>query len=140
MANSDTVKAITANLTAILEGLGFKIEDLSVDPSMSSTPICVVLYEGEDFGASHGEKPDYNEIKYALRINLSDKYPSTTRDKIADWCHRVRQNVSVAALNTGALASSLLVSRVDHDGYEITSYDPPVTRIEYRLRVTYRET
>ena len=82
MANSDTIKAITANLTAILDGLCFKIEDLSADPSMSSSPVCVVLYSGEDFGAGHGERPLYNEIRYSLEVRFSDKHPATSREKI----------------------------------------------------------
>lgn len=139
MANSDTVKAITANLTAILAGLGFKIEDLSVDPSMTSSPVCVVLCNGEDFGAGHGERPLYNEIRYSIEIRFSDKYPATSRDKIAEWAHKIRDNVKVATLNTGSLAASKLVSWVNHEGYDV-EYSPPVTQIEYRLRVRYRET
>ena len=138
MASSDTIKAITANLTAILDGLGFKIEDLSTDPSMSSSPVCVVLHNGEDFGAGHGERPLYNEIRYSLEVRFSDKYPTTSRDKIAEWAHKIRDAVKVAALNTGSLAASKLVSWVDHEGYEV-EYAPPVTQIEYRLRVRYRE-
>jgi len=138
MANSDTIKAITANLTAILDGLGFKIEDLSADPSMSSSPVCVVLYSGEDFGAGHGERPLYNEIRYSLEVRFSDKHPATSRDKIADWAHKIRENVHVSALNTGALAVSKLVSWVNHDGYDV-EYSPPVTQIECRLKIRYRE-
>ncbi len=139
MANSDTVKAIATNLTAILNGLGFKIEDLSADPAMSSSPVCVVLHSGEDFGAGHGERPLYNEIRYSLEVRFSDKYPATSRDKIAEWAHKIRANVNVAALNTGALAASKLVSRVDHEGYDV-EYAPPITQIEYRLKIRYRET
>ncbi len=138
MANSDTVKTITANLAAILAGLGFKVEDLSVNPSMSSSPVCVVLCNGEDFGAGHGERPLYNEIRYSLDVRFADKYPATSRDKIAEWAHKIRDNVKVAAINTGALAASKLVSWVNHDGYDV-DYSPPVTQIEYRLKIRYRE-
>ncbi len=138
MANSDTVKAITANLTSVLEGLGFKIEDLSSDPSMASTPACEVLYEGEDFEYGHGQKPLYNEIRYLLKVLLNDPRPGTSRDKYAQYVHGIREAVTVNALNTGALAASKLVSLVNTT--EVTvAYEPPVSTIDYRLNVRYRE-
>lgn len=138
MANSDTVKAITANLTAILESLGFKVEDLSVDPSMASTPVCVVLYEGEDFEYGHGQKPLYNEIRYLLKVMLNDPRPVTSRDKYAQYVHAIREAVTVNALNTGALASSKLVSLVNTTEVTVV-YEPPVSTIDYRLNVRYKE-
>lgn len=138
MANSDTVKAITANLADILAGLGFKIEDLSVDPSMTAMPVCVILYEGEEFEYGHGQKPLYNEIKYLLKVMLSDPKPGTSRDKYAEHVHAIREAVTVNALNTGALADTKLVSLVNTTDVAIT-YEPPVSTIDYRLNIRYRE-
>lgn len=138
MANSDTVKAITANLVAILDGLGFKIEDLSVDPSMATSPVCVILYEGEDFAYGHGQKPLYNEVKYLLKLMLSDPKPGTSRDRYAQYVHAIREALTVDALNTGGLASSKLVSLVSTTDVAII-YEPPVSTIDYRMNVRYRE-
>jgi len=138
MANSDTVKTITANLAAILAGLGFKVEDLSVDPSMTTAPVCVILYEGEEFEYGHGQKPLYNEIKYLLKVMLNDPKPGTSRDKYAQHVHAIRDAVTVNALNTGDLATSRLVSLVNTTDVTIT-YEPPVSTIDYRLNVRYRE-
>ena len=138
MTNSDTVKTITANLAAILAGLGFKVEDLSVDPSMTTAPVCVILYEGEEFEYGHGQKPLYNEVKYLLKILLNDPKPGTSRDKYADHVHAIREAVTVNALNTGGLATSKLVSLVNTTDVAIT-YEPPVSTIDYRLNVRYRE-
>ncbi|MBI5885308.1 MAG: hypothetical protein HZB85_01845 [Deltaproteobacteria bacterium] len=138
MANTDTVKAITANLSSILAGLGFKIEDLSTDPSMSATPVCVVLYEGEEFEYGHGQRPLYNEVKYLLKILLNDPKPGTSRDKYAQHVHAIRDAVTVNALNTGDLATSRLVSLVNTTDVAIT-YEPPVSTIDYRMNVRYRE-
>ncbi len=138
MANADTVKAITANLAAILTGLGFKVEDLSFDPSMATTPVCVILYEGEEFEYGHGQRPLYSEVKYLLKILLNDPKPGTSRDKYATWVHAIRDAVTVNALNTGALAASKLVSLVNTTDVAIT-YEPPVSTIDYRLNVRYRE-
>ncbi len=138
MANSDTVKVITANLAAILAGLGFKVEDLSVDPSMTTTPVCVILYEGEDFEYGHGQKPLYNEVKYLLKILLNDSKPGTSRDRYAQYVHAIREAVTVNTLNTGGLAVLKLVSLVNTTDVAIT-YEPPVSTIDYRMNVRYRE-
>lgn len=138
MANSDTVKAAEDNLSAILTAQGFNVEDSSSNKELDSVPLCVISHRGEDFGASHGERPLYNEIRYSLEVRFSDKYPATSRDKVADWAHRIRNNVYVTALNVDSLADSKLVSWVDHEGYDV-EYSPPITQIEYRLRVRYRE-
>lgn len=138
MGNSDTVKAIAANLSSILEGLGLKIEDMSFDPSMSTTPVCVVLYEGEEFGYGHGQKPLYNEVRYLVKVMLSDSKPGSSRDKYATWVHAIRDAMTVNALNTGGLAASKLVSFVATTDVAVT-YDPPIGTIDYRLSVRYRE-
>ena len=55
-----------------------------------------------------------------------------------DWAHRIRDAVTVNALNTGALADSKLVSLVNTTDVAIT-YEPPLSTIDYRLNVRYRE-
>jgi len=138
MANVDTIKAIEDNITTILAVQGFKVEDLSVDPDAGTTPLATIIWEGEDFEYNHGEKPLYNELKYTLAIRFSDKAPATTRDRQAEYAHKLRSNITVAALNTDSLAASKLVSKVSHEGY-VNQYEPPVTRLNYSLRVRYRE-
>ncbi len=138
MATSDTVKAITTNLAAMLTGLGFKVEDLSFDPTMATTPVCVILYEGEEFEYGHGQKPLYSEVKYLLKVMLNDPKPGTSRDKYAEHVHAIREAVTVNALNTGALAASKVVSLVNTTDVAIT-YEPPISTIDYRMNVRYRE-
>lgn len=138
MSNADTVKAIEDNLTSILTTQGFKVEDLSADPDVDTIPLAVILHRGEEFGAAHGERPLYNEINYELEIRLNQKYPSTSRDKIAEWAHKVRENITVNGLNIGTLATTKLVSWVNHNGYDV-NYTPPITSISYKLRIRYRE-
>ncbi|MCL4873855.1 hypothetical protein KJ039_07230 [bacterium] len=139
MSNLDTIKAIEDSLSAIVTAQGFMLEDSSTDKKLETKASCAIRHMGEEFGASHGEHPDHNELKYVLRINFSEPEPGATRDRIAELCHKIRENVKVAALNVGALAASKLVIRVDHEGYDVTGYTPPITEMEYRLRVTYRE-
>lgn len=139
MGNTETIKAITANLTAILTAQGFLIENSSTDKELV-TPLCVIRLTGERFESTHGERPSYNEVRYSLRIAFSDAYPSTSRDKVAEWMHKIRNTVTVPGLNIGGLAASQYVSLVTHDGYNETDYSPPVTELEYNLQVQYRET
>ncbi|MBE7413845.1 MAG: hypothetical protein HS130_00900 [Deltaproteobacteria bacterium] len=137
MSNLDTIKAIEDSLSAIVTAQGFMLEDSSTDKKLETKASCAIRHMGEEFGASHGDTRP-NELKYA-RINFNEPEPGATRDRIAELCHKIRENVKVAALNVGALAASKLVIRVDHEGYDVTGYTPPITEMEYRLRVTYRE-
>lgn len=138
MANEDTVKAIEDNLTAILVAQGFKVEDLSIDPDADTMPLAVLVFEGEEFEYNHGEKPKYNDARYTVAIRYSDKATASARDKAVGYSHSLRANVTVGALNAGDLATSKLVCKVNHDGYEY-DYKPPQAQIAYRLRVRYRE-
>lgn len=138
MANEDTVKAITANLTAILTAQGFKVEDLSVDPDADVTPLVTILGPNEDFEYNHGEKPKYSDLAYTLAVRFSDKHLSTARDRAADYSHKLRDNITVPALNVGSLAASKLVSRTDHT-MEDADYNTPIMRFDYSLSIRYRE-
>lgn len=139
MGNTETIQAITANLTTILTAQGFLIENSSTDKELATAPSCAIRLTGERFESTHGERPSYNEVRYSLRIAFSDAYPSTSRGKIAEWMHKIRNTVTVPGLNIGDLAVSQLVSLVSHDGYNETDYSPPVTELEYNLQVRYRE-
>lgn len=141
MGNADTVKAINANLAAILTAQGFLFEDTSTDRALEDGGVfCALRGPEESFDTTHGQKPSYSEVSYALLIRFSDIAPATTRDKIADWTQKVRAAVTVNALNIGAFSASKLVSRVDHGRSNITEYNPPITEITYPITVRYRET
>jgi len=140
MSNLDTIKAIEDNLSAIILAQGFMLEDSSEDQKRRTKPLCALRHTGEEFGDEYGQKPDYNDIRYTLRISFSDSAPGTTRDKTAEYAHKIRNNVTVNALNVGGLVSSKLIFHVAHEGYSITGEGPPETEMEYRLRIRYRET
>ena len=139
MSNIDTVKAITTNLEGVLTGLGWKLEDLSSDPDVDTTPVCQVLYEGESFEDLYGERPQYNTIAFLVRVVRNRTQPGTSRDAQQEAVHAIRGAVTVAALNAGSLATSKLVNRVAHTGAQV-EYDPPLSILDYRLQVRYRET
>lgn len=138
MGNLDTIKAVEDNITAILLAQNINVEDSFTNETIETDPLAVIKFTGETFGYSNGQKPLYNELRYDVAIRFSDKAPSTSRDRAADYAHRLRDGITVNALNVAALAASKLVSWVSHDGYDVT-YTPPVTQIDYRLTVRYRE-
>lgn len=141
MGNADTVKAINANLMALIAAQGFLLEDSSTDRALEDGGVfCALRGPEESFETTHGQKPSYSDAQYHLLIRFSDKAPATTRDKIAEWTQKVRAAVTVNALNTGALSASKLVCRADHGRYNITAYNPPITEIAYPITVRYRET
>lgn len=138
MADLDTIKAIEDNLTAIITAQGFNFEDSSTDPKVETTPVATLLFRGETFEYAHGQKPIYNELEYEVVVNFNTSATATARDKAAEHGHKLRENITVNALNVGSLAASKLVSRVDHQGYD-AEYNRPVLRVSYRLKIRYRE-
>ena len=138
MPNLNTVNAITANLKAILEALGLKVEDLTYDPDADSTPLCQLDYTGERFGRNHGQGPLYNNIGFDLTILFRKSDPDTSRTEQATWIHKIRDAVTVDALNVDDLAASKLVSLVAHLDVDV-EYRSPMTQITYELHVRYRE-
>ena len=133
-----TVKAIMSNLETIVESIGYELEDMSVDPSLESNAVCTVVYEGETFGESFGEKPDYNEVSVSLIARRRAQTASAARDYQIDIVHEFRDNVTVAALNTGALATSKLVFWVNHVTAS-TEFEESMLGITYEIEIRYRE-
>lgn len=138
MANSDSVKAITTNITSILTTQGLSVEDISGDPETDTITLAQIHYQGEDFEYAHGMKPLYNEINYLIRMVFNKMSPVLSRDAQAEWIHKVREAITVNALNVGSLATTKLVSLVEHEGADV-EYRPPISTINYKLKVRYRE-
>ncbi|MDH4101734.1 MAG: hypothetical protein OEV28_14310 [Nitrospirota bacterium] len=138
MSNADTVKAIVANVGLILTGLGLKVEDASANPDLTTSAAAQILYESEQFENAFGQKPYYNTAGLVIKISFSDKAPATSRGKQVDWVHGLRDAITVNTLNVNALVASKLVSAALHNGAQVT-YDAPVTTIDYKLDVRYRE-
>ncbi len=78
---ADTVKAIEDNLSAVLTAQGFNVEDSSSNKELDSVPLCVIRHMGEDFGASHGERPSTTRFGTRSRSGsrTSTRQPAGTR-------------------------------------------------------------
>ena len=139
MGNAATVQAIEDNLTAILIAQGFKVEDLSTDPDADVTPLVVILFEGETFEETSGQRGSYNTVRFTLAVRFSDKATASARDRSVTYAQLIRKNVTVNNLNVNTLADSKLVKLVIHTGYQ-REYATPIVSVDYPIEVTYRET
>lgn len=144
MADLDTIKAITTNLENLLEGLGIRISDKSVAdednaPGIGTSPICNVMYDGEEREYSvGGEKPGYAEAEFTVALGFNSPGLDAARDYQQQWYHAVKDAVTIDALNAGALAASKLVSRVTIGRGEVSRNGPlSIVMLEYKIR--YRE-
>lgn len=139
MADIDTVKSITTNMEAILTSLGMSLEDGSGNPDADS-PLCQILYKGEDFGDLYGEHKEFNDILFLIKIEFNKEYPGISRDKQTKWINNLRKEITINALNVGDISSSELVSFVEHpDGEDSVDYEPPMSEIDYPISVRYGE-
>ncbi len=136
-----TINAITENLRSLLEkeGLHMVRENFGDDrnaPS-SSYPYGVLLYEGEDFEYTHGQRPGYAEAAFRVRLGLRNSdLPAMTVDE-QRWAHRIREAVTVNALNTGSLATVAPVSRVDVRSVKVERKGH-VSRLDCSIVIRYR--
>ncbi len=124
-----TIWAITENIKTILTGLGYVIEDLS-----GGADVCRLYYLGEDFGKTQGERPEYNEAFFEIRVEFRRKSPDLSRDEQEK---RFEGDITVSSLNVGVLSISKLVRRVDHGEPEV-DYEAPVSAVSYPLAIIYR--
>ena len=142
MGNFETVVSITANLTKLLKQQGAKFtleayEDVTKIP-VSILPHGLIQYLGEVFDQEHGQRPSWNEIKFKIRI----VFKSTSADVIIrdqqKWMHKIRDNVTVNAMNIDDLASSKLISWVKIEEGDVDNQVDRST-LECFMLIRYRE-
>lgn len=144
MSNFDTVSSITDNLETVLKKLGINFvrktfADLKDIPA-SSLPLGEMRYSGEIFEYNFGEKPKYAEAGYDLRVVLSERDMRDMMRGQQKWAHLIRDGLTMAALNIGALASSKLISKVSTEAVEAdNSRADGIASLTYRIRIRYRE-
>ena len=142
MADIDTVKSTTDNLQTVLDGLGIKFsretfDDLSKIPA-SLIPFGRIFYLGETFEYTHGQKAEYAEVEFSVQVVLKSR---DAVDRIRDqqvWVHKLRDGLTVNALNIADLATSKLISRVTTESVTINNISD-LSTLDYTIRVRYRE-
>lgn len=141
MPNLDTVQSITDNLVQVLKGAGINTvkKNFNQDPAASDLPLIDVIYDTENLGYDHGQKPLYNDIVFILRMFVKDNSPSLITTEKQRLIHIVRDNVTINALNINELSSSLLVSKVVTGDIDTSLSENDLGIIEYELEIRYRE-
>ncbi len=141
MNRFETLNAITENLRALLakEGLHMARENFGDDKNApsSSYPYAVLMYDGEDFEYTHGQRPGYGEAAFTVRVGLRNSGLQAMTGDEQRWTHRIREAVTVNALNTGLLAAAAPVSRVDTRSVKVERKGH-VSRLDYSIVIRYR--
>ena len=142
MSNFDTVSAITDNLQEALkkQGIHFSksgFDDLGSIPA-SQLPLGRIFYAGESFEYAHGQRPMYGEVEYSVRVLLAEKDPADMMREQQRWTHRVRDAMTIEALNAWELSIGRPVSRVTVAGVSVDN-DRHTASLVLRTVVRYRE-
>jgi hypothetical protein len=142
MANIDTVKSISDNLQTVLEAQGIKFSRKSFEDDdqipASLLPYGEIYYTGEEFEITHSQRPGYADIIYNLRVVLGERNPIDVMRHQQEWVHKLRDALTVNALNVGDLASSKLVALVDTATVSVEN-EAVRSALNYQVRVRYRE-
>ena len=141
MGNFETVRAITDNIRDVLkaEGMHFPRTNQEDEKNIPASliPLGAVSYTGEAFEYTHGQRPGYMEAGFAVKVLLNERDPVVMTRQQQTWIHRIREALTVDALNTGYLASNKLVSRVTTDSVDVEDKAGKAV-LTCRLRVRYR--
>ena len=142
MGNKETVRSITDNTQTVLQGFGIKFslqiyEEVEKIPA-SLMPHGQIFYKGEEFEYTHGQKPQFAEIEFLLRVAIQNRDARQMTREQQKWVHLIRDGLTVPALNIGDIASSKLVSRVTTEDVTI-DHRVAVSVLEYEVLVRYRE-
>lgn len=142
MGNFDTIKAITTNLQTKLKALGLHFNQATFDKEeeipASAYPLGSIFYEGEEFEETFNQRNSYAIAKFRVRVSL---FTNNAQDAIMEqsrWVHAVRDGITIATLNTGDLAASLLVSWVETTEVFIENMGNR-SHLNYSLLIRYRE-
>ncbi len=142
MGNFNTVKAITENILAVLkgEGINFSCKTYGSDEHIPASilPFGELYYEGEDFENQHAGCPGFVDARFKVRLVLGARDAADTIMNEQKWVHALRSALTVSALNSAKLASSMLVSRVTTVGMDIENKER-FSVLFSRVSVRYRE-
>jgi hypothetical protein len=142
VGNFATIRAITTNLQTKLKSLGLHVNQAAFDKEeeipASVYPLGNIFYEGEEFEETFGQRESYAIAKFRIRVSI---FTNNAQDAIMEqerWLHAVRDGITIAALNTGDLAASLLVSWVETTEIFIENLGNR-SHLNYSLQIRYRE-
>lgn len=140
MNGYEALAAITDNIESSLKGLGvnFSRRCLADSARLPSgvLPAGQIVYDGESFEESLGERPPFSEARFTVRVVQSAPEAGLPYEQHR-LVHGMRESLTVDALNSGALAGERRVSRVVIEGADIENGETR-SSLTMRLSVRYR--
>jgi len=138
---TDTLKAITENLNTILEkeGLHLPREEYADNKNVPSSlfPYGIISYDGETFEYTHGQRPGYSDANFTLNVALRNRDHRAKTNDEQRWAHRIREVLTVNALNSGKIQVLSPVSRVTTEAVKVDK-SGYVSKLIYSLSIRYR--
>lgn len=132
----ENIKSIVGSLGAFSD-MREVVKNANGGPSIGG-PQFTVAYSGTDFENNYGERPNYDNSTFVVRIKYLDANMRGLHETIIKSIHLVKQAMTIDALNVGDLTTSKLVRRVSVGKATMTS-EPPSVIVSIEVTVRYRE-
>ncbi|MEK6792046.1 MAG: hypothetical protein AABY45_10150 [Deltaproteobacteria bacterium] len=143
MSNVETIISITENIRAAAQGEGIvlspKTNAQARNVPASVMPTGEIVYTGETFEDSYGERPHYVTAGFLIRVEFPERLMEDIMRAQQAAAHKLRGALTVSSLNMGALAESKLVSSVRITEVQAQMKDD-IGGVSCVLAVRYRET
>lgn len=142
MADIATMMAIIANVKTVASGEGIKFseetyEDVSIPAAL--LPYGAVKYDGIEYEYTHGQRAGYAEINLILRVVFKERNIEVLTRELLTWTDRLRDSLTVNALNISDLAASKLVSKVSIEDRVDIENKANRSILTFPIFVRYRE-
>ena len=142
MADIATMKAIIDNVQTVAQSQGIKFnreayEDANNIPA-SLIPFGKVFYKGLVPENTHGQRASYAELELLLKVILKETDTTVMMRKQLEWTDKLRDSMTVNALNIDELSASQLISKVTTDTIEVENR-LNISELDVTFLIRYRE-
>lgn len=143
MNNADTVIAIAENMRAAAQREGILFSYMTGSQARnvpaSVMPVGEIVYTGETFEDSYGQRPCYVTAGFVIKVTLAGRNQEDIMRGQQVWAHKLRGALTINSLNTGALSLSKPVSRVQITGVQAEDGEDSGRTLTCAVAVRYRE-
>ncbi len=143
MSNVDTIISITENIRAAAQ-----VEGILLSPKTgaqarnvpaSVMPAGEIVYIGEAFEDSYGERPHYVTAGFLISVEFPERLMEDVMRAQQVAAHKLRGALTINSLNTGALIASKPISSVRITEVQAQMKDD-IGSMSCMVAVRYRET
>ena len=134
---SVTICEITRNILSTLEKEGLYAAIKGAEGVGTSHLSAGLIYGGESFNRGYGAAPSYSVAAFSLELTLSRDGAERSLFELQQWVHRLRDAITVDALNGGTLSDIRPVVSVWVEDIRVEQAGQGV-RLRCNLSVRYR--